>query len=496
MNKSWTVGQQIAAGFVLPLLILITLGGFSYQSTQRLLLTSESVTHAHEELTGLSSFLAALDETETGKRGFVITGREDFLDPYRVGKKAVSIELRQLENLFGDDPDQKQRVESIRPLVEERLREIDETIEARRSRGFDAALKIVLEGNGPKVMEQIRRIVSDMKGHEHTLLTARNAEAKQAAAWLSQILVFGTLAAVVIVATVAFMVIRGLGTRIGAAVQHIQSASAELEAAATQQVKGAKGQVSAATEVSTTVRELVTTSRQISESAQRVTQVASETASAANGGNKTVEGAQDAIEAVRQQVDQIVGHMLDLGRKSQEIGGILDIVSELSEQTNILAINATIEAVGAGESGRRFGVVAGEIRKLADRVGGSAKEIRRLIEEIRAAANTTVMATEDGAKAVEAGTRRFGEVAQSFRRIVEYVGSTAQASREIELSTKQQTSAMEQVASAIADVAQTARESEAGSSQTLTTASQLSGLSQELVRLIRRVEQTALASSN
>ncbi|MDC0740316.1 CHASE3 domain-containing protein [Polyangium mundeleinium] len=491
MEKSWTVGQQIAAGFLLPLLILITLGSFSYRSTERLLATTEAVTHAHEELTGLSGFLAALDETETGKRGFVITGREDFLQPYHTGKKGISIELRQLEELFSDDADQKERLKQLRPLVEERLREIDETIDARKSLGFDAALKLVLEGNGPKVMEQIRRIVAEMKSHEQKLLTERSTEAKQAAAWLSQILIFGTLVAVLIVAGVAVFVTRGLGARIGAAVQHIRSAAAELEAAATQQVRGAKGQVSAATEVSTTVRELVTTSRQISESAQRVTQVASETALAAKGGNQTVEGAQDAIDTVRRQVDQIVAHMLDLGRKSQEIGGILDIVSELSEQTNILAINATIEAVGAGESGRRFGVVAGEIRKLADRVGGSAKEIRRLIEEIRAAANTTVMATEDGAKAVEAGTRRFGEVAQNFRRIVEYVGSTAEASREIELSTKQQTSAMEQVASAIADVAQTARESEAGSSQTLNTASQLSGLSGDLVRLIRQQEEQA-----
>ena len=491
MNRSWTVGQQIAAGFLLPLLILVTLGSFSYRSTERLLATTEAVTHAHEELTGLSSFLASLDETETGKRGYVITGRDEFLQPYYTGKKGVGAELEQFESLFDDDPEQKRRVERLRPLVEERLREIDQTIEARKTGGFDAALKIVLEGSGVKVMEQIRSIVAEMKSHEQNLLTARSTDAKQAAAWLSQVLIFGTLAAVVIVAAAAAFVIRGLGARIGAAVQHIRSASAELEAAATQQVKGAKGQVSAATEVSTTVRELVTTSRQISDSAQRVTQVASETALAARGGNETVEGAQEAIETVRRQVDQIVAHMLDLGRKSQEIGGILDIVSELSEQTNILAINATIEAVGAGETGRRFGVVAGEIRKLADRVGGSAKEIRRLIEEIRSAANTTVMATEDGAKAVDAGTRRFSDVAQSFKRIVEYVGSTAEASREIELSTKQQSSAMEQVASAIADVAQTARESEAGSSQTLNTASQLSGLSGDLVRLIRREGQAA-----
>ena len=70
--------------------------------------------------------------------------------------------------------------------------------------------------------------------------------------------------------------------------------------------------------------------------------------------------------------------MLDLGRKSQQIGGVLEIINELSEQTNILSINASIEAAGAGENGKRFAVVADEIRKLAERVGGSTKEIRGL----------------------------------------------------------------------------------------------------------------------
>ena len=84
----------------------------------------------------------------------------------------------------------------------------------------------------------------------------------------------------------------------------------------------------------------------------------------------------ESISGIRRQVDQIVSHMLELGKKSQEIGAVLDIVSELAEQTNILAINATIEAAGAGEAGKRFAVVADEIRKLADRVGGSTKEVR------------------------------------------------------------------------------------------------------------------------
>src|SRR6202167_3653583 len=143
--------------------------------------------------------------------------------------------------------------------------------------------------------------------------------------------------------------------------------------------------------------------------------------------------------------------MLDLGKKSQEIGAVLDIVSELAEQTNILAINATIEAAGAGDTGKRFGVVADEIRKLADRVGGSTKEIRGLIDDVRSAVNTTVMATETGSKSVDSGAQQFARVAEDFRRIAQLVTTTTDAAREIELSTKQQSTAVEQVNLAIAN---------------------------------------------
>ena len=179
------------------------------------------------------------------------------------------------------------------------------------------------------------------------------------------------------------------------------------------------------------------------------------------------------------------GHMLDLGKKSQQIGGILEIINELAEQTNILSINASVEAAGAGEAGRRFAVVADEIRKLADRVGGSTKEIRGLIEEVRAAVNTTVMATEGGAKAAEAGSRQFAEVTTSFQSIASLVGTSTEAAREIELSTKQQATAVEQVNVAISNVAQATRETEASSTQTLQTAVELTTLSRELGRMIQ-----------
>jgi methyl-accepting chemotaxis protein len=177
--------------------------------------------------------------------------------------------------------------------------------------------------------------------------------------------------------------------------------------------------------------------------------------------------------------------MLELGKKSQQIGSVLDIVSELAEQTNILAINATIEAAGAGESGRRFGVVADEIRKLADRVTGSTKEIRGLIDDVRGSVNTTVMATETGSKTVDAGSRQFEDVTVTFKRIADLIATTSGAAREIELSTKQQTTAVEQVNIAISNVSQATKETEASSSQTTQTASQLALLSKDLLRLVQ-----------
>ena len=118
-------------------------------------------------------------------------------------------------------------------------------------------------------------------------------------------------------------------------------------------------------------------------------------------------------------------------------------------------------------------------------MGGSTREIRGLIDEIRAAVNATVMTTEGGSKAVDAGTRQFSEVATAFGKIAGLVNTTTEAAREIELSTKQQSTAVEQVKIAIAEVAQATRETEASSSQTLQTASQLANLSRGLMRMVQ-----------
>jgi methyl-accepting chemotaxis protein len=335
------------------------------------------------------------------------------------------------------------------------------------------------------IREGLGRHVDEFVAREQRLLQQAQGESTINASRASTIVVSLAALAVLFAALTAFFLSGALSRQIGSAVQHVQSSSAELQTTANQQATGARESASAMNEVSTTMSELLVTSRQILESAQRVAHIAYETAGAARAGDETVAKMQEAIAAIRRQVDVIVSHMLDLGKKSQQIGSILDMINEFSEQTNILSINATIEAAGAGEAGKRFAVVGDEIRKLAERVGGSTKEIRGLVEEIRSAVNATVLATEGGSKAVDAGLRHFEEVTRGYKQIGALVVNTTEAAQEIELGTKQQMTAVEQVNSAVGSAAQAARETETSTSQTLQTATQLAHLSHDLSKVIQ-----------
>jgi len=480
-----TFGKKIAIGFAISFVLLAGIGVIAYRSMGSLTNTSYAVTHTYLVLEHIAGILSQLKDAETGQRGFVITGEETFLTPYEGAGGAVAKLVKELRELTSDNPNQQRRIDEAEPLIKAKLDELKQTIELRRSAGFAQTAKFVAAGEGKKIMDDIRRVAAQMEQEERELLKRRAEEVEAAASGARSAIVWGTLFCLLFVSAAGVFLTRSLTTQIATAVQHIQGSSAELQSAANQQATGAKESSTSMNEITTTISELLATSRQIAESAQRVANVADQTAGAARSGEGTVQKANDSIVGIRRQVDLVVNHMLELGKKSQQIGAVLEIVSELAEQTNILSINATIEAAGAGETGKRFAVVADEIRKLADRVAGSTKEIRTLIDEVRSAVNTTVMATETGSKAVDTGSKQFDDVASAFKQIAGLVRTTTEAAREIELSTKQQTTAVEQVNVAIANTAQATKETEASSGQTLQTASQLAVLSKDLLRLVQ-----------
>lgn len=481
----WTFGKKIAAGFALSFLLLATIGLVAYRSLETLTRTSYAVAHTHEVLEHIAGVLSEMKDAETGQRGYLISGDEAYLDPYQRGVSSVGKLMTELRQLTVDNPTQQRLMDEVEPLVATRLAALKQALEARRTGGFEAGQKFVVAGTGKRLMDELRQVLGKMEHEERQLLKRRAEDVEVAASSARSTIMLGTLLCLLLVTAIGTFLSRTLTAQIAGAVRHVEGSSTELQAAATQQATGARESATAMNEITTTISELLATSRQIAESAQRVAQIAEQTAGAARSGDGTVQKANDSISGIRRQVDLIVGHMLDLGKKSQQIGSVLDIVSELAEQTNILAINATIEAAGAGEAGKRFAVVADEIRKLADRVAGSTKEIRRLIEDVRSAVNTTVMTTETGSKSVDAGSKQFGDVTSAFKHIAGLVTTTTEAAREIELSTKQQMTAVEQVNLAIGNVAQATRETEASSGQTLQAVSQLTGVSRGLLRLVQ-----------
>jgi len=485
MFKNWTFAKRLAAGYGLAGLTLLLVGATAYRTTEGLIENDDLVAHTYLVKERLGNLLSDLLDVEAGMRGYAITGIDGFLEPYKSGTGAVKAQLDELQRLTPDNPSLQHRLTAMQQAIATSLDNSARAIALRQSDGLDAAAKFVATGVGKTEMDGIRALVADADREETGLLTARTASARSSAEWTLMIILWGGIVGAIAVAIVGWLITRSLSEQIGTAVQHVQSSAAELQAAANQQATGLREQATAMSEITTTITELLVTSRQIAESAQRVAQIAEQTAGGARSGQGTVNVAQEAITAIRRQVDQIVDYMLNLGKKSQQIGGVLDIVAELAEQTNILAINATIEAAGAGDSGKRFAVVADEIRKLADRVTGSTKEVRALIDDVRSAVNTTVMATETGSKAVETGSEQFSEVAEGFRQIAALVSTTTDAAREIELSTKQQTTAVEQVNLAIASVSKASHETEASAGQTLQTASELAQLSTGLSRIIR-----------
>lgn len=485
MFDNWTFGRRLAVGFGLAVFVLLVIGIVSYRTTAALIENDQWVDHTHQVRYQLAELRTQLTDAETGQRGYIITGDESYLQPYTDALANVGSSLDKLRRLTADNPGQQQRLAVLATVVETRIDHLKDVLEARQRGGMDAGVAALVAGQGKILMGEIRARIADVDKAEANLLVDRAAQASRSAVTAEMITLWGGILGAIVVALMGWFISAALTRQIGSAVEQMQSSSAELQAAANQQATGSKEQATAMNEVTTTMNELLATSRQIALAAQQVTQIADQTVTAARTGHGTVEGTHETLASVRRQVDQIVSHMLELGKKSQEIGSVLDIVSELSEQTNILAINATIEASGAGEAGRRFGVVADEIRKLADRVGGSTKEIRSLIEDVRGAVNTTIMATETGSKTVDASSRQFSEVAVALKQISALVSNTTEAAREIELSTKQQSTAVEQVNVAVANVAQAAKENEISSGQTLQTASQLATLSHDMLRIVR-----------
>lgn len=277
---------------------------------------------------------------------------------------------------------------------------------------------------------------------------------------------------------------RSISNTLTETINALSSTSAEMGATVEQQERTAVLQASAVHETTTTMDELDASFSQTAEMVKVAAETAQNAATVASDGIETVRQTLDGMSRLKDKVAAVSEQISNLSEQTGQIGVITRAVSDLANQTNMLALNAAVEAARAGEHGKGFGVVAAEIRKLADESRRSAERINALIDDIQKATDATVMATEEGAKTVESDIMLAQQTARAFNGIVSSSNSALEAAQQTLLAVPQQVAAVRQVLSAMEELNRGAKETADGLGQTKVSVENLRSAAHNLKSMV------------
>ena len=263
----------------------------------------------------------------------------------------------------------------------------------------------------------------------------------------------------------------------------LSAAGTEISTSTTQFAATSAETAAAVSEITTTMEQLRQTTLVASQKAKAVSEASQRAVQMAEVGRKAVDDTVGGISRIREQMQSITAKMLQLNEQALSIGMMVSTVEDLAAQSNMLAVNAGIEAAKAGEHGRGFAVVAQEVRSLAEQSKQAAAQVKTILSEIQKATSTAMLATEQGGKAVEAG---FTEASQAGKAIVlmsANVAESAAAATQIAASSQQQLIGTDQVVSSMEGVRQASLQNADGAKQLESAAHNLKDLAERLQRL-------------
>jgi methyl-accepting chemotaxis protein len=270
------------------------------------------------------------------------------------------------------------------------------------------------------------------------------------------------------------------------AVSLLGSSAGEILAATTQVAAGAAESASAINETTTTVEEVLQAAQLSSQKASHVSENSQQVVQVTRAGEIAVEETVNGMHHIQVQMESIANTIIRLSEQSQQIGGIIASVNDIADQSNLLAVNAAIEAAKAGEQGKGFAVVAMEIKNLALQSKQATIQVHNILSDIQKATSAAVMATEQGSKAVENGVKQTARAGESIRLLSQSVSESVQAATQIVASSQQQVVGMDQVGLAMTNINQAGSENEASMMQVEKTAKDLHELGQKLKHLVEQ----------
>jgi len=262
------------------------------------------------------------------------------------------------------------------------------------------------------------------------------------------------------------------------------TSASEILSITTQLASSASETATSVSETTATTEEVKQTSRLSGDKARYVSERAQKAASVAQQGKDAVVQNVDAINKIKYQAELVADSIVKLSEQSQAIGDITATVNDLAEQSNLLAVNAAIEAAKAGEQGKGFAVVAGEIKSLAEQSKQATTQVRSILNDILKSTSAAVMATEQAGKAVEAGVKQAAVAGESIRNLADIVIEASQAATQVAASSQQQLVGIDQISKAMENIKQAAQQNAIGTKQAEKEAHDLNELGQKLKLMV------------
>jgi methyl-accepting chemotaxis protein len=483
-----------------------------------------------------------LVDMETGSRGFVITGKDEFLEPYTKGKAGYAKSLAELKKLVADNPLQVERLTAMDAEVTEWEKVgCAADILARKAlkKGEDhAGVEATLaKGIGKSHMDRIRVISDEVQATEEKLLETRVKAAESAKSFSNWSMVLGGGFGIVLAVLAMIFIVRGVYRQVGGEPASIAlitekisvgdlavdwrngvkeptgilasvgkmvetlrpqikelresagvlAASAnEISASVTQVTAGAQETAAAVTQTTATVEEVKQGAHLTSQKSKGVAENAEQGLQMAHSGRKATETVAEGMTRINDQMASIADTIVKLGEQSQVIGEITSTVDDIAEQSNLLAVNAAVEAAKAGEHGKGFAVVAQEIKILAEQSKQATKQVRAILNDIQKATATAVMATEQGSKAVDQGMKESMGAREAIQTLSTSFTEAAQSAGQIAASTREQLTGMDQVATAMESIKEASQQNVASMKQLETAAQTLKDVGYRLTESVAR----------